>query len=97
MPHISLCSLLAAAVIIMSSDADFNNEESDIDVAIPKLKSIWDCHQINKGVVPGLDGTSVAGWTCSWCPGGGRQFKGDNATKALAHVAKIPGKNIMFC
>ena len=84
----------------MSSDADCNNgDESDIedDDALPKLKSIWDCHQINKGVVPGPDGLSVAGWTCSWCPGGGRSFKGDNATNALAHVAKIAGKNIMFC
>ncbi len=47
----------------MSSDADCNNEDSDIDddVALPKLKSIWDCHQINKGVVPGPDGTLVSG------------------------------------
>ena len=83
----------------MSSDAFINNEDSDIDddVALPKLKSIWDCHQINKGLVPSPDGTSVSGWTCSWCPGGGRSFKGDNATKALAHVAKIPGKNVKFC
>ena len=58
---------------------------------------IWDCHQINKGVVYGPDSISVTGWTCSWCPGDGRSFKGDNATKALAHVAKIAGKNIVFC
>ena len=81
----------------MSSDADCNNEDSDDDVVLPKLKSIWDCHQINKGLVPGPDGTLVAGWTCSWCPGGGQSFKGDNATKALAHIAKLAGKNIVFC
>ncbi len=32
-------------------------------------------------------------------PGGAplKAFKGDNATKTLAHIAKISGKNVQFC
>jgi hypothetical protein len=39
------------------------------DMPLPKLKSIWDCDQINKVVVPGSDGTFVAGLMCGWCLG----------------------------
>jgi hypothetical protein len=76
-----------------------NNEEdsADSDVTLPRLKTIWECAHINKTVMAGADGVPVSGWTCNWCPHGGRFFKGDNATKALAHVAKITGKNIQFC
>ena len=52
---------------------------------------------MNKAAVPGPDGSFVGGWTCGWCPAGKGDFKGDNETKALAHVAKIPGKNIRLC
>lgn len=76
-----------------------NNEEysTDSDVTLPNLKTIWGCAHINKTVTTDADGVPVSGWTCNWCPHGGRFFKGDNATKALAHVAKISGKNIQFC
>lgn len=82
-----------------------SNIDSDSDTPLdgngvpplPNLKSIWDCSNMNKAVVTGVDGVPIAGWRCSWCPGGGRFFRGDNATKALAHIAKIEGKNIQFC
>jgi hypothetical protein len=45
-------------------------------------------------IAPWLLAECVVG---GWCPGGGHSFKGVNATKALAHVAKIRGKNIHFC
>jgi len=80
--------------VIINDDA---NSSTDNAVIPTKLKSIWDCNRMNKGLVPGADGIPVAGWTCGWCPGGGRSFKGENATKALAHVAKIKGKNIISC
>jgi hypothetical protein len=50
------------------------NPDVDIDEAVcdlPCLKSIWDCPQMNKAVVPSAGGNHVAGWTCGWCPGGG--------------------------
>jgi hypothetical protein len=87
---------------MLADTNNHNNNDGDNkginsrDIVLPPLKSIWDCNQINKGLVPGADSTSVAGWTCGWCPGG-RSFKEDNATKALAHVAKISGKNVQFC
>jgi hypothetical protein len=81
---------------IHNDDAGDDKGINSGDIVLPPLKSIWDCNQINKGLVPGADSTSVAGWTCGWCPGG-RSFKGDNATKALARVAKISGKNVQFC
>ena len=64
--------------------------------ALPPLKSIWDCPKLIKGQVSGPQNTMVTGWLCLWCPGGG-EFKGDNATKALAHVAKVAGRNVRFC
>jgi hypothetical protein len=36
-------------------------------------------------------------WLDMWLVSRGGTFKGDNATKALAHVAKIAGKNICYC
>lgn len=76
---------------------DIAEDETATETSIATLKSIWDCPQINKALVPGPDGSFVPGWTCGWCSSGRGTFKGDNATKALAHVAKIQGKNIRFC
>ena len=65
-------------------DGDGDNDEgidpNGDDVPLPALKMIWDCNNIKKTVVTGVDGVLVAGWSCSWCPNGGRFFKGDNAT-----------------
>jgi hypothetical protein len=86
---------------MLANNNNHNNDDGDNeginsgDFVLPPLKSIWDCDQINKGLVLSADGTSVARWTCGWCFGG-RSFKGDNATKALAHVAKVSGKNVQF-
>ena len=77
-----------------------HNDESNVDTADSSfliLRKIWDCPNLNKALVPGRDGTSVPGWICGWCPPGRGFFKGDNATKALAHVAKIPRMNIRMC
>ena len=75
------------------------NPDVNIDQALcdrPCLKSIWNCPQINNSIIPGAGGIHVAGWICGWCSGGWT-FKGDNATKALAHVVKIAGRNFRFC
>jgi hypothetical protein len=66
---------------MLADDNNHNNNDGDDeginsrDIVLPSLKSIWDCDQINKGLVPGADGTSVAGWACGWCPRG-CSFKG---------------------
>jgi hypothetical protein len=50
------------------------------------LTSIWDAEAVTK--LP--DGR----WKCGHC---GHFFKCHNATKALAHVSKTPGKDIAVC
>ncbi len=80
---------------IMSED--ITHDEMNSDTSNATLRSVWDCPQINKALVPGPDGAHVPGWICGWCPAGRGSFKGENATKALAHVAKIQRKNIRFC
>ena len=91
-------SLLPELPHIMSNDICENESNTDTThSSYPTLKTIWDCPNLNKELIPGPDGGSVPGWICGWCPPGRGNFKGDNATKALARVAKIQGKNIRFC
>jgi hypothetical protein len=76
---------------------NFEESVNSNDDPLLVLSSIWDCPQINKAVVLGPAGIMVAGWICGWCPPGKGAFKGDNATMALACVAKILRNNIRSC
>ena len=53
-------------------------------------KTVWDFDCVKRSVRK--DGTKV--WNCTWCS---REYQMWNATKALAHLTKIPGKNIKGC
>ena len=66
-----------------------NNNDDDDDGGGKQLStilSVWDDNDIN------LD--DAGGWTCGFCRS---TFKGRNATKALAHVAKTPRMHIRMC
>ncbi len=84
-------------------DVDIVNLLNEVDAAVlPVLSSIWECPMINK--FAGFDDNwkSYAGWTCGGCPleNDGSQpklFWSINATKALVHVAKVPGYDIRPC
>ncbi len=77
--------------------------EEDVDAAVlPALSSIWDCPIIKKVASFNNNGKSYAGWTCGWCPlqidgSQPKPFLSMNATKALVHVAKLPGYDIQPC
>ena len=69
---------------------------------LPSLTSIWNCPFINKCTGVGKDGHSYARWKCGFCPRNhdGSEasiFSPQNATKALYHVARISGYDIMPC
>ena len=79
-----------------------NVDNEDHGVDLPVLFSIWECPMINKFAGFDDNGKSYAGWTCGWCPleSDGSQpkpFCTMNATKALVHVAKVPGYDIRPC
>ncbi len=68
-----------------------------LEVPRANLNVIWDCSQINYVSLTGLDGKIQLGWRCSWCQSGGQMFKTPHATKALAHVLRIPKSDICVC
>ena len=73
--------------------------EDDGDEKLPPLQSIWECPMINRSSID-IDGKSISGWTCGWCPsddGNPQFFKSVNATKALCHVLKVRGQDIRLC
>lgn len=79
-----------------------NVDNEDHGANLPVLFSIWECPMINKFAGFDDNGKSYAGWTCGWCPleSDGSQpkpFCTMNATKALVHVAKVPGYDIRPC
>ena len=53
------------------------------------LKSIWECEKMTKKKVGALDG-----WNCGWCM---TDFKPTHATRAMAHVLKLPNKGVVTC
>jgi hypothetical protein len=77
------------------------DEDEDAEL-LPVLHSIWECPKIIKCSGFNNNGKPFAGRTCGWCPldNDGSQpkpFQSMNATKALVHVAKLPGYDIRPC
>ena len=54
-----------------------------------KLKSIWECEKMTKKKIGVIEG-----WSCGWCM---TDFKPVHATRAMAHVLKLPNKGISSC
>ena len=72
------------------------------DEDLGPLLNIWDDDKVHKREIQGPDGKYQKDWTCDWCPSlsSGKRpdaFKGWNATKALLHVCKWPGKGVRAC
>ncbi len=83
-------------------EPDQGNEEVGDLGELPALQKIWDCPYVNKIIKTDDDGKSYAAWTCGWCPlqkdgSPANAFMGENATKALHHVAKVAGCDIRRC
>ena len=81
----------------MSDDDLFDDVPGEValpanlnDEAPEFLSSIWD----DPHIVRVITEKGSKEWKCLWC---GWQFKGQNATKALNHVAKITGQNVRVC
>lgn len=83
---ISVASAASASQPLLSIDYE--------DKGLATLTSIWDCPKMIKLLVDGGKGSLVPGWRCGWCK---TERKGDNATKALNHVAKISKKGVSWC
>ena len=85
-----------------SSPQMSDNEEEDDDMLLSNLEaefnqltSIWECDALNVVVETDNAGKTTTGWTCAYCPhprsiGGPVFWETVNATKALAHVMKLP-------
>ena len=71
---------------------DLCSDSGDCNVSVEKplrLKSIWQCEKMTKKKVGDMDG-----WSCGWCM---TDFKPVHATRAMAHVLKLPNKGITTC
>ena len=80
------------------SDESGNDVDDDEEVIVPRPHhySIWDCPHINKFT---LEENEVVknGWRCDWCMNSPAMFSTFSATKALAHVLRLPGSNVRPC
>ena len=78
------------------TEVEGNGEDDTPTPAI--LGKIWDCKMIKR--IKTLKGNNA--WICLWCP---PRFPGEppvqrashNATKALAHAARIPRMDVQIC
>ena len=82
---------------------DESDDESASNVATVKpLNSTWDCkHQCIKTHEDEF-GKLISGWTCAYCPRSGYSGvsvfrKRVTATKAIAHVLKLAGQDVVIC
>ena len=75
-----------------SGDCNVSAEQRLEDVktsALKPIKSMWECEKMTKKKVGVIDG-----WNCGWCM---TDFKPVHATRAMAHVLKLPNKGIVTC
>ncbi len=72
--------------------------DNDVEVIVPRphYYTIWDCPKINK-VVSEENGVIRNGWRCNWCMNPPAMFASISATKALAHVLRLPGSDVRPC
>ena len=82
------------------SESEEAEEDVDNDVEVivpwPHYYTIWDCPKINK-VVLDENGVIRNGWRCDWCMNPPAMFASFSATKALAHVLRLPGSDVRPC
>ena len=82
------------------SESDESGIDVDIDeeliVPRPHYYSIWDCPHIHKFTVE-KNGVVKNGWRCDWCMNPPAMFSSFSATKALAHVLRLPGSDGRPC
>jgi hypothetical protein len=80
------------------SDESGNDVDDDEEVIVPRphYYSIWDCPHINKFTLE-ENGVDRNGWRCDWCMNPPAMFSTFSATKALAHVLRLPGSDVCHC
>ena len=80
-----------------SDEAGCNvDDDEEVIVPWPHYCSIWDCPHLNK-VTLEENGVVKNGWRCDWCMNPPAMFSTFSATKALAHVLRLPGSNVRPC
>ncbi len=77
------------------ADDDLVNDE-EVIVHQRHYYSIWDCTKINKVTLEG-NGVIKNGRRCNWCMNPQAMFASFGATKALAHVLRLPGSDVRPC
>ena len=80
------------------SDESGNDVDDDEELIVPRphYYSIWDCPHINKFTLE-ENGVVKNGWRCDWCMTPPAMFSTFSATKALAHVLRLPGSDVRPC
>ena len=80
------------------SDESGNDVDDDEEVIVPRpyYYTIWDCPHINKFTLE-ENGVVKNGWRCDWCMTPPAIFSSFSATKALAHVLRLPGSDVRPC
>jgi len=80
------------------SDESGNDVDNDEEVIVPRphYYSIWDCPRINNFTLE-ENGVVKNGWRCNWCMNPPAMFSSFSATKALAHVLRLPGSDVRPC
>ena len=80
--------------IMSESEEAVYNVDNDEEVIVP-----WphkDCPHINKFTLEG-NGVVENRWRCDWCMNTPAMFAAFSATKALAHVLRLPGSDVPPC
>ncbi len=80
------------------SDESGNDVDDDEEVLVPRpyYYTIWDCPHINKFTLE-ENGVVKNGWRCDWCMTPPAMFLSFSATKALAHMLRLPGSDVRPC
>ena len=80
------------------SDESGNDVDDDEELIVPRphYYSIWDCPHIHKFSLE-KNGVVKNGWRCDWCMNPPAMFSSFSATKALAHVLRLPGSDVRPC
>ena len=79
-----------------SESEEVEDKEDNLPVPCTHYYSIWDCPKINK-VVSEVVGVVKNGWRCNWCMNPPPIFVSFSATKALAHVVRLPLSDVHPC
>jgi len=72
------------------------DDDEEVIVPRPHYYSIWDCPHIKK-VTSEENGVVKNGWRCDWCMNPMAMFVAFSATKAFAHVLRLPGSDVHPC